>query len=107
MPDERPRKSEDEFFTRQDAELLKSMRAKLDAEREQAERKKHLMRCPKCGGKLSEIAQGEVKVDRCDDCHGVWLDPGELELIAKAMASSNAGTQFVDGLFGFFQKKGK
>jgi hypothetical protein len=100
-----PRKNEDEYFTRQEAELIKNLRSKLDAERTEAERKQHFMRCPKCGGQLRETAQGDVKIDRCDDCHGIWLDPGELELIARAAGSS--GPQFVENLLGFFQRKTK
>jgi hypothetical protein len=52
--------------------------ALLDSEREQR-RALHLMSCPKCGMNLHEIAFGDVHVDKCFNCAGIWLDDGELE----------------------------
>jgi Zn-finger nucleic acid-binding protein len=37
------------------------------------------MRCPKCGSELQEVAFGDVRVDKCFRCEGLWLDKGELE----------------------------
>ncbi|HRI10551.1 MAG TPA: zf-TFIIB domain-containing protein [Nannocystaceae bacterium] len=39
----------------------------------------HWMRCPKCGAELSEVQFRSVKVDKCFNCGGVYLDDGELE----------------------------
>ena len=98
MPtDEKPSRNEDEYFVKMDAELMKQRRAQLDAERAKQERASHYMRCPKCGGNLAERDLGGVKVDRCTDCNGVWLDAGELDLIRDARKSGIA--QFVDELF--------
>ena len=36
---------------------------------------------PKFGMELIEIDYKEIKVDKCSECEGVWLDPGELEAI--------------------------
>lgn len=40
--------------------------------------------CPRCGETLTvlrlEVAGG-VDVDRCDTCHGIFFDPGELDAI--------------------------
>ena len=92
MPiDNKPSKNEDEYFLKQDAELIKAQRAKLDAERAVAERHKNLMTCPKCGGKLEERALGDVKVDVCPDCGGTWLDAGELQLIGRVRDSAASG----------------
>jgi hypothetical protein len=105
MPDERPRKNEDEFFTRQDAELIKGLRAKLDQDRIKAERSSHFMKCPKCGADLEEKAHGDVKIDVCPECHGIWLDAGEMDLISRA--ADAGGSPFVNDLLGFFQRKKK
>lgn len=78
-----PSSNEDEYFLKQDAELVKSLKAKRDAEREEAERKSHFMKCPKCGADLKEIKNSEVAVDVCGECGGMWLDAGELELLRK------------------------
>ena len=78
--------TEDEFFATQDAEKIRLLREKLDGTRaeqcRQHEKETHWMRCPKCGATLQEIAFKGVMVDRCVECQGVWLDPGELEILA-------------------------
>ena len=81
--EEGPSRNEDEYFAKQDAELIKQMRAKLDAERQQAERKQALMKCPKDGSDLKEVEMGNVHVDVCSECGGMWLDAGELELLRQ------------------------
>src|SRR3954451_22692423 len=35
--------------------------------------------CPACEGSLSEVVLGNVHVEYCDLCHGIFLDRGELE----------------------------
>lgn len=80
MPiDEKPSKNEDEYFARLNAEQIREMRAKLDAEREKSERKSHYNKCPRCGCNLAEREVDQVKMDVCPECGGVWLDKGELE----------------------------
>jgi Zn-finger nucleic acid-binding protein len=43
------------------------------------------MRCPRCGtARLLEFAYtfvSPVRIDRCEQCHGLWLDAGELNAI--------------------------
>jgi uncharacterized protein with PIN domain len=64
MPtDEKPSRNEDEYFAKQDAELLRQMREKNDSERTTQERKAHFMKCPKCGADLKEETHEHVKVD--------------------------------------------
>lgn len=79
--EDQPSRNEDEFFARQDAELIKQMRATLDHERQAQERKTHYMKCPKCGADLKEEMHDQVKVDVCPECHGMWLDAGEMALM--------------------------
>jgi hypothetical protein len=93
----KPTPNEDEYFLTADAEHNKAQRAKLDAEREAARRKQHFMKCPKCGGDLKEQALDSVTIDVCSDCHGIFLDAGELELIAKVKDSAVGG--FIRDLF--------
>lgn len=79
MPiDEKPSRNEDEYFARQNADLIKEMRAKLDADRKTSEKKREL-KCPRDGTELVETESENVKVDTCPKCKGVWLDAGELE----------------------------
>jgi Zn-finger nucleic acid-binding protein len=39
------------------------------------------MRCIKCEGDLVLVRVGEVEVDQCDTCNGIWFDSGELAKI--------------------------
>jgi uncharacterized protein len=96
--DFKPSRNEDEFFLKQDAELLAEHRARLDAERERVERSAHYMKCPKCGQDLTEKSFSAVKVDVCSGCNGMWLDAGELELLNRVDSSRLGG--FVRSLFG-------
>jgi ribosomal protein S27AE len=74
-----PSRDEDEYFIRRDAEWLKEQRAKLDAERAAREAD---MRCPRCGASLGHRPYKGVSLDYCPNCHGVWLDAGELAMLA-------------------------
>jgi Zn-finger nucleic acid-binding protein len=35
--------------------------------------------CPRCGGLMDIEKADDIEVDVCISCHGVWLDPRELE----------------------------
>lgn len=39
--------------------------------------------CPTCHRDLDEIEQMGVLVDFCPNCHGIWLERGELEKITE------------------------
>lgn len=99
--EEKPSRNEDEYFVKENAELIKAQRARLDAERERAEREAqrlaHFMKCPKCGSDLREESLGPIKIDRCTSCHGVWLDAGETEMLTRVDQESHSG--FLGGLF--------
>jgi Zn-finger nucleic acid-binding protein len=41
--------------------------------------------CPVCPGALSEVVLGNVHVDYCGSCHGLFLDKGELEDAIRAV----------------------
>ncbi len=91
-----PRGNEDEYFARQNADLIKEMRARLDAERLTRERHSHYMKCPKCGADLKEVAREHIIIDVCPECGGTWFDAGEVELLREA--SKNPITHFVTDL---------
>lgn len=85
MPGKRT-KPEEEFFAREEA--LKKEKLALDeakrllGEQKEELRKTHWMHCPKCGMTLHTITFRGIRVDRCFNCHGTWLDAGELEKVA-------------------------
>lgn len=81
------REKEEDYFLRKEAELVRKLREKQDAERRVLERERsrqaHWMRCPKCGGELREIEVERVKLDECSECKGVFFDVGELEILMR------------------------
>jgi uncharacterized protein len=76
---DREKSLEEEYFRRKEQESIEKLRAKRAQEEERRKAEAAAMRCPKCEGTLVEITHEDVQVDRCDKCHGVWLDAGELE----------------------------
>jgi uncharacterized protein len=83
----KPTASEEEYFARQESErrrkLAEERQAKLVAEERERARTLHFMKCPKCGMQLDEVAFGDVRVDKCFSCEGLWLDKGELDVIRQ------------------------
>jgi hypothetical protein len=77
----KPSQNENEYFARRDAEWLKERRAALDSERAAREAADKQPRCARCAKVLEVRDFRTLKVDVCPDGHGVWLDPGELEMI--------------------------
>lgn len=80
---------EDQYFAAEDVEKLRRLaleqKQKLEVEERERLRALHHMKCPKCGLDLQplQIKDGNVEVDVCMGCHGVWLDAGELEQLQK------------------------
>jgi hypothetical protein len=81
----KPSGPEEEYFVRLEAERMRKLvhehQLKMNEEERERQQKLHFMRCPKCGAELEEIAFGDVRVDKCFNCEGLWLDRGELETI--------------------------
>lgn len=95
MSKDKPTKTEDEYFAKEEAEKAKRLKDKLghEAELQEKDRIKAIchMKCPKCGGNLNEVAFRGIRIDRCSSCSGVWLDEGELEKLAGAEDHSVVG----------------
>jgi hypothetical protein len=81
-----PSTPEDEYFVRENAERMR--RLTLEAKRAMAAeelkrlRDLHYMHCPKCGMEMKEVRYGKLDVDACFACGGVFLDKGEMDIIA-------------------------
>jgi hypothetical protein len=98
----KPSETEDEYFAREEAARLARMALEKTRELEAEEREKmkqlHWMHCPKCGMELKRIEFKDIQIDRCFNCHGTWLDEGELE----AVAGKEPG--FVDRIAAVFRR---
>jgi ribosomal protein L37AE/L43A len=100
MPtDEKPSRNEDEYFAKQNLEIIHEMRVKLDAERKKVEREAHHNKCPRCGADLKERQAEQVKIDECGECGGVWLDPGELEQLRRVNSARGVSGGVLGSLF--------
>jgi Zn-finger nucleic acid-binding protein len=82
MKPEKPSRNEDEYFAREDAELLRKQRERAHAAATEAERKSHYLKCPKDGYDLATGEYHGVQIETCPHCGGMWLDAGELEAVA-------------------------
>lgn len=51
--------------------------------------------CPRCNKAMSEKLYGDVSIDICPSCRGIWLDDGELQRIVKHYYK---GTRDEDGI---------
>ena len=79
---DKPSRNEDEYFVKQDADLIRRQRAQTDAAALDAERKTHYMKCPKDGYDLASSVYHGVQIETCSHCGGMWLDAGELDAVA-------------------------
>jgi Zn-finger nucleic acid-binding protein len=43
------------------------------------------MICPACKNDMIVVEYDNIELDYCDNCHGVWFDSTELELLLKSM----------------------
>jgi Zn-finger nucleic acid-binding protein len=82
MTTDKPSRNEDEYFVKQDAELLRKQRAQADAAAVDSERKSHYMKCPKDGFDLASSLYHGVQIETCPHCGGMWLDAGEVEAVS-------------------------
>jgi hypothetical protein len=98
----KPTEKEEEYFARLEFEKKKKMEEekhrKLALDDKEQLKKLHWMRCPKCGMELIEIDYRGIKIDKCSECEGVWLDAGELEQISTLEKTG------LDKLFSVFKK---
>jgi hypothetical protein len=89
---DKPSEREEEYFARKEFERKKKLEEAVQKKLAEDERRKlkelHYMKCPKCGMTLIEIDYKNIRVDKCSDCAGIWLDSGELEAILESEESA-------------------
>ena len=93
----KPSGKEEEYFARLELEQRKKAEEeklkRLGEEEKRRLKELHYMRCPKCGMELSEIDYKGIRIDKCFQCEGIWLDSGELQAILK-LEKTNLGKLF-------------
>lgn len=98
----KPSEKEEGYFARMEYEKKKKLEEEKYKRLAEGEKKRlkelHYMRCPKCGMELIEIDYKRIKVDKCSECEGVWLDAGELEAVSRLEKTA------VNKLFSVFKR---
>ncbi|OGP88362.1 MAG: hypothetical protein A2156_05145 [Deltaproteobacteria bacterium RBG_16_48_10] len=98
----KPSEKEEEYFARIEFEKRKKLEREKHRKLKEEDKKRlkelHYMRCPKCGMELIEIDYKGIKVNKCSECEGVWLDAGELEALSKLEKTG------LDKLFSVFKR---
>jgi acetyl-CoA carboxylase beta subunit len=96
------REKEEQYFAEQELKKRKVLREKLSREREESKKEHlkdtHWMKCPKCGHDLEEKTYEDVMIDECDNCKGVWLDHGELELLLDGRKAKGFLAKFLSSV---------
>jgi hypothetical protein len=49
------------------------------------------MICPVCKNDMIDVEHERIELDYCTNCHGVWFDAEELELLLESMGVENHG----------------
>ena len=47
--------------------------------------------CPRCSIKMEKLKKGNVVIDVCKKCGGMWLDKGEIEKLVKIANKMRGG----------------
>ena len=105
---DKPSTLEDEYFAREDIEKKRKLafeqsRATAQQQRE-ALQALHHMKCPKCGMDLQSVKRGDIEIDACFNCHGVFLDSGELERLQHQMSHEKDG-RWMGAVLNLFKNK--
>jgi len=82
---DRPSEKEQEYFLRKELERIKALRDEYRQKQAELERVKlkelHFMHCAKCGQTMTTSKLGDVEIEMCPECGGIYLDTGELDKI--------------------------
>jgi len=109
----RPSKNEEEYFAREEAarkhdaalQHAASQHAAHEpsAPQEAPAHAHHHLHCPNCGTALRAEHHHGVRVERCHECHGVWLDAAEVARLLDKPESATA--IFLRDFAGLLSKK--
>ncbi|MBI5744774.1 MAG: zf-TFIIB domain-containing protein [Elusimicrobia bacterium] len=75
--------------------LLKQSQGAVPASLELIDPKPEGLTCPRCKVKMSRggLVNPLLRVDKCQSCGGVWLDPRELDLMKKLLGLTGGATE--------------
>ena len=83
-----PFSAEDAYFADQEKATLEL----LKRERQKRFEEERFCLQPSCENqKMDRVEIDKVEIDKCPKCGGIWLDPGELDLLLKRSKGSKTG----------------
>lgn len=104
---DKPSSTEEEYFAREEIEkkrkLALQQAEEMAATQREGLKQLHYMKCPKCGMDLHSLTRGHVEIETCFNCHGVWMDSGELEQILSQ--GNESGGKVMGAILNLFQRK--
>ena len=92
--EERGRNLEEEYFHRKNREAIEKLREKMKVAEDAKAAGLSTMKCPRCEGNLKESNFEGFLIDTCDNCSGVWLDPGEFGQLVQKEGKSGWFSRF-------------
>ncbi|HZI06298.1 MAG TPA: zf-TFIIB domain-containing protein [Archangium sp.] len=105
---DKPSSTEEEYFAREEIEKKRKLAIQqsqsMAVQQREDLKKLHYMKCPKCGMDLQSIQRGDIEIDTCFNCHGIFLDSGELEALMKHSGSENSG-KWMGAVLNLFKNK--
>jgi len=97
------KKSEEEWFAKFEIQMIRDAKRRREEElrsiKIEPELPLNFELCPRDGTKMEKKHIGEIEVEICPKCEGIWLDRGELEDILLAQEEDKKG--FFRKLVGF------
>ncbi len=92
---DKPSSTEEEYFAREEIEKKRKLAIQqsqsMAVQAREDLKKLHYMKCPKCGMDLQTLTRRDVDIDTCFNCHGIFLDAGELERLMNQSGTENSG----------------
>ncbi|HET9482289.1 MAG TPA: zf-TFIIB domain-containing protein [Candidatus Polarisedimenticolia bacterium] len=102
MADDTRQRMEDEWFARNEEELLRQARRaheqrlqdltgrQIEGEARRL-RELHYLKCPKCGHDMSSRTLEGIEIEECGTCQGLFFDRGELDSLLLKQSEERRG----------------
>jgi hypothetical protein len=104
---DKPSRPEDDYFAAEEVEKKRKLAFQqgqlLAAQQREVLKQQHYMKCPKCGFDLHALTDGEVQLDSCFNCKGVWLDAKELQHLKTEALRQHRHTPLIDSILNLFK----
>ena len=107
-PREKPSKPEDDYFAAEEVEQKRKLAFRqaqqLADQQREALKQLHWNKCPKCGFDLHHLQDGEVQLDSCFNCHGVFLEAKDLERLKAEAGLEHRKVPLISAILNLFQR---